>query len=82
MADIDALSRETDDVYKLVFGLYEVWVSKKGRLKPPVNVNGLEWGCDGDRWMTDFKVPVIGKFPVYPSEVTTSVCFAIGLLIC
>lgn len=68
MADIDALSRETDDVYKLVFGLYQVWVSKKGRLKPPVNVNGLEWGCDGDRWMTDFKVPGYWKIPRLQAE--------------
>jgi hypothetical protein len=63
MADVDGPSRATDDVYKLVFGLYEVWVSKKGRLKPPVKVNGVGWGHDGVRWMTDLKVPGYWKIP-------------------
>ena len=35
---------------------------RKGRLKPPVNVNGLQWGIDG-RLISKFRVT--GKFFVY-----------------
>jgi hypothetical protein len=54
MADIDALSRETDDIYNLVFGLYEVWVSKEGAIEAS---GKCERATVGDRWTTDFKVP-------------------------